>query len=210
VGRVLENLGQDTYFPLSADHLLHIIQFNVLRALMTNKNTIQALSLYSKLYYPGPEMYVSLEDCWVTAVRAMAQRDRPHRHMSLTPTQLQTSRQHPQWIGMIPWPKVRDTLIEQHTNFDHWEFILGLVGEEPEPVPPSTQISGVDHNDDVTFGHQGLIVWGEPHDAGSWEVTPGFLAKWTWVFAGCNEVIDISNRWRAVRDADPLPMSMVG
>ena len=197
-GRILAT-PQQNIFPLSADHLLHLIQFNVTRALTSNKNAIQALSMYATLQHPDPVSCVSLE------VRAITRHGRPDGQTSLSATQLQMSRRHSPWIGMIPWPRVRDTLIERHAQFDHWEFLLNLVGEEL----PGANVDN-DDGDEVTSGRQGLIVWGEPHDTGSWEVTPGFLAKWVWAFAGCSEVIDVSNRWRALRGAEPLRMSMVG
>lgn len=38
----------------------------------------------------------------------------------------------------------------------------------------------------------------------SWEATPGFLAKWTWIVEGCEELVEISNYWRMKRGEEPM------
>lgn len=73
-------------------------------------------------------------------------------------------------------------------------------------LPPGT----IDADDGVTAGRKGLIVWGEPHEIQSWEATPGFLAKWAWAVEGCEELVEISNRWRMRRGEDPMRLSVVG
>ena len=50
----------------------------------------------------------------------------------------------------------------------------------------------------------GLIVWGEPFLPSSWEVTPGFLRKWSWTVEGCDELMYFSNRWRMARGDEPM------
>ncbi|POS77174.1 hypothetical protein DHEL01_v204440 [Diaporthe helianthi] len=195
---------QDVVFPLPADSLLHLIQFNVARALTINKNVVQSLSMYAALQNPDPLSCVSLE------VKAITRHGGPVGQTPLSATHLQMSRQHSPWIGMLPWSRVRDNLIEHHAHFDHWDFLLNLVGDELHGAY-SEHDEHDDHDDDeVTSGRQGLIVWGEPHDPSGWEVTPRFLAKWVWAFEGCNEVVDISNRWRVSRGAGQLRISVTG
>ncbi|KAJ3453424.1 hypothetical protein MRS44_017671 [Fusarium solani] len=177
-GRTLADSHQNI-FPLPADHLLHLIHFNVTRALKSNKNAVESLSVYATLQHHDPTSCISLE------VRAITQHSVAGTPASLVATQLQMTRQHSPWIGMLPWPRVRDNIIKRHAHFDHWEFLLDLVGGELTGPPVDTE-----DDDEITSGRQGLIVWGEPHDTGSWEVTPGFLAKWIWVFSGCREVVD--------------------
>lgn len=65
-------------------------------------------------------------------------------------------------------------------------------------------------NIDADDGGKGLIVWGEPHEIQNWEATPGFLAKWAWAVEGCEELVEISNRWRMRRGEDPMRLSVVG
>ena len=64
--------------------------------------------------------------------------------------------------------------------------------------------------DEITAGRNGLIVWGEPHEMRSWELTPGFLAKWAWEVEGCEELIEMSNYWRMQRGEEPMQLSQPG
>lgn len=118
---------------------------------------------------------------------------------------------------------MRDNLIMREGTFDHWELLQDLIGEfmsaTPDEKERSTATSftvsaptsmrtppvtpGSD-DDEVTAGRRGLIVWGEPHDIDSWEVTPGFLKKWSWAMEGCDSLIQSSNRWRMVRGEEPI------
>jgi hypothetical protein len=118
---------------------------------------------------------------------------------------------------------MRDNLIEREGSFDRRELLMDLMGEminiTPSQPPlhkvPNSKVSShrslrqmplpATHDDDeITSNRKGLIVWGEPHDMRNWEATPGFLAKWHWVVHGCNEVVESSNRWRAIRGEEPL------
>lgn len=76
-----------------------------------------------------------------------------------------------------------------------------------ETGQPLTLTSATDI-DEVTTGRKGLIIWGEPHEMQNWEATPGFLAKWTWAVEGCEELVEISNHWRAKRGEEPIRLSM--
>ena len=50
----------------------------------------------------------------------------------------------------------------------------------------------------------GLIVWGEPWDVKSWEMTETFYRKWFFLVSDSLELIESSNRWRAERGEPPL------
>ncbi|KAL7802095.1 hypothetical protein V8C44DRAFT_345944 [Trichoderma aethiopicum] len=65
-----------------------------------------------------------------------------------------------------------------------------------------------DLGDDAPADRRGLILWGEPFHKDSWEVTPGFLRKWSWAVEGCGELIESSNRWRTARGEMPLRMML--
>lgn len=149
---------------------------------------------------------------------------------SLAPTSLQQNRYHSIWIDVIPFPRIRDNLIRHEGLFDHWDLIHDLVGQSMSSasltcvggrtsapptatrrLPSLTLPSGsIDADDGVTAGRKGLIVWGEPHEMQSWEATPGFLAKWAWAVEGCEELVEISNRWRVRRGEDPMQVSVSG
>ncbi|PTB66528.1 hypothetical protein BBK36DRAFT_1119606 [Trichoderma citrinoviride] len=62
--------------------------------------------------------------------------------------------------------------------------------------------------DDAPADRRGFILWGEPFHKDSWEVTPGFLRKWSWAIEGCSELIESSNRWRTARGETPLRMML--
>ncbi|KAH6976514.1 hypothetical protein BKA56DRAFT_589722 [Ilyonectria sp. MPI-CAGE-AT-0026] len=204
-------------FPLSSDHLLHLIQYNVFRAFVSNKRTLNTrLADPTTCPLSGP-VY---DDTTLYPPKL----DIPP---SLAPTTLQKTCYHSIWINIIPFPRVRDNLIRREGRFDQWEMMQDFVGDlmrstpapwqqgapvsftvpVPEPKHPLPLLSGSD-TDEVTAGRKGLIVWGEPHDMQSWEVTPGFLKKWPWAVEGCDELVEISNRWRMKRGEEPVRISM--
>lgn len=204
-------LDQPFTFPLSSDHLLHLIQYNVFRAFIFNMRTLNTLPA-------DPTICTMASVCRDdTALYPL----RPDMPPSLIPTALQQTRYHSAWINVIPFPRVRDNLIRYEGCFDPRELMQDLVGELlnstpalqrrgvpvspniPETRWPLTLSSGSDQ-DEVTAGRKGLIVWGEPHEINSWEATPGFLAKWAWVAEGCDELVEISNYWRMKRGEEPM------
>ncbi|KAJ5808441.1 hypothetical protein N7474_009710 [Penicillium riverlandense] len=193
-------------FPLSLDHLLHLIHYNVFRALMSNKRTLNTLST-------DPTICTLTSPCRDDTTLYPLKPDIPS---SLVPTSLQQTRYHSSWINVIPFPRVRDNLIRCEGCFDPWELMQDLVGELMSSTPAPRQrgtpghatvpetgrlltLSSGSDTDEVTAGRKGLIVWGEPHEMQSWEATPGFLAKWTWAVEGCEELVEISNHWRMKR-----------
>lgn len=51
---------------------------------------------------------------------------------------------------------------------------------------------------------KGWIVWNDPWDVEGWEVSEGFVKKWGYLLQGCGDIIEASNRWRAIRGEDAL------
>ncbi|GKT65275.1 hypothetical protein ColTof4_09329 [Colletotrichum tofieldiae] len=208
-------------FPFSADHLLHLVQYNVFRAFVSNKRTLNTLLTGWTDAPPSPTTCpISGPYRDDTTVYPL----NPNIPFSLVPTHLQQTRLHSLWINLFPFPRVRDNLIRREGSFDHWELLQDLIGElmsatpvgkrrgtpisitVSDPKPKWTLTAGVDE-DEVTAGRKGLIVWGEPHDMQNWEATPGFLAKWSWAVDGCDELVESSNRWRLVRGEEPMQLS---
>jgi hypothetical protein len=99
--------------------------------------------------------------------------------------------------------------------FDHKSFLKDLIGDfvylmsspqrETLASKVSTQTYRQDENGKLVRIENGLILWGEPHMKESWEASPHFLKKWSWVIQGCDELIDVSNRWRTARGEVPVP-----
>ncbi|KAH7124236.1 hypothetical protein EDB81DRAFT_214313 [Dactylonectria macrodidyma] len=210
-------------FPLSTDHLLHLIQYNVFRAFVSNKRTLNTR-------VPGrTDNPPSLTTCPLggpyrddTTIYPL----NPDIPLSLVPTRLQQTSSHSSWINLFPFPCLRDNLIRREGSFDHLELLQDLIGELMGPAParkrrgtphaitvsdPKTMwtlpLTAGRDEDEVTAGRKGLIVWGEPYDKQSWEATPGFLAKWSWAVEGCDDLVGSSNRWRLMRGEEPMRLS---
>jgi hypothetical protein len=134
---------------------------------------------------------------------------------SLRPTPLQMKIPHSSWLNMFPWPRFRDNLIVNESIVDSASFLYDLFGDLVTYNGSSTNFdvsisSPNEDEEDVNARRRGLIVWGEPWDTEGWEVTEGFMRKWSWLLEGCEELIEVSNRWRAMRYQNPLQGSDLG
>lgn len=219
-----------TTLSFSSDHLIHLIQHNVFRALISNKSLLRALSNFVAV----PHHAVSSDESAVrlsgslTVVRPLSDHNMPS---ALYPTLLQMNCAHTGWIDMFPFPKFRDNLIKQGPKFvpeDMRQDLCGdlfpdyvggipsnnVINSEVLSTPPPASAAGAGSNgvdgdfedpDDYTAGRTGLINWGDPWNIESWEVTPGFLKKWGWAFEGCDDLLRASNRWRASRNEELMP-----
>lgn len=207
-------------FPLSTDHLLHLVQYNVFRAFVSNKRTLNIL-LTGWTDKPASPTTCPIggpyrDDTTVYPLN-------PNIPLALVPTRLQQTRLHSLWINFFPFPRMRDNLVMREGSFDHWELLQDLIGELMSATP-ARERRGMPHaitvsdpktmrkipltagrdEDEITAGRRGLIVWGEPHDMRSWEATPSFLANWPWVMEGCHELVESSNHWRLMRGEEPM------
>jgi hypothetical protein len=196
--------------PFSSDHLIHLIHYNVYRALIVNKQLIKSQTYITKLdsnvVYPS-----HLDLCQgLSFVFPKTQASLPS---NLAPTALQMHVPHSSWLDMFPYPKIRDNLIAQQYGFNQLDLCNDLWGEwfiadlgnlisPKQPIP--------EDDDDVTAGRTGLIVWGESWDPHGWEVTERFARKWAWILKGCEELFASTNRWRAERELPPLNFSALG
>ena len=193
-------------FPFSSDHvLLHLIHHNVFRAFANNKAIIYANSTIRKPAFQDPlVLSPKFQDFCdgLTLVEPLKGRIMPK---DLQPTSLQMRRAHSSWLNMFPHPRLRDNLIEMEGVFDSADFCNDLFGEIfrvqsfSGSSSSSDTSSGDDDGDDIATGRNGFIVWGDSYNKDSWEVTPGFLRKWSCLLKGCNDLIASSNRWRLMR-----------
>ncbi|KAE8137722.1 hypothetical protein BDV38DRAFT_282657 [Aspergillus pseudotamarii] len=201
---------------LPADHLLHLIQYNVLRGVHHAKYILAGSSAF---IIPGIEKdEIRPGHVWFLG-SSIFFATRPGLPESLVPTSLQMDIVHSTWINFLPIPKMRDNLIAKESSFDHAEFVRDLLGDKiveymfgsvwSTKPPIASRLALTDGgDDDVTASRQGLILWGEPHRVESWEVTPGFLRKWAWAMEGCEELIASTNRWRMMRGEEPIRLSL--
>ncbi|KAL7936510.1 hypothetical protein V8C35DRAFT_295712 [Trichoderma chlorosporum] len=181
-------LGRHVGLSPSNDHLLCIMQFNVMRAFGT-LSSILGLS-------PDSLVDVNALSPFTPSIISSAHTV-PHHQLpkSLAPTALQKSIPHHPWFDILPFPQMRDNLLrleyetttamEKH-GYDadrlcHW--MVGLDNSQRE---------------------SGLILWGDPWNLDSWEVTTEFLHEWGWTLEGCVDLFRSTNYWRTRRGEKPL------
>lgn len=203
-----------TWFPLPADHLLHLVKENVYRGLFQNKALIENFTIQYRTPDLKSDAFCSHREFpSYTVILPVS----PDRSGCLTPTPVQMNIVHSTWINIIPFPTMRENLIKWEFAFDHSEFIRDLVGDlirlniffTPSSTSTPSLVSErmfMPIDDEPTSTQTGLIVWGEPYLADSWEATPDFLHKWAWAATGCQELIDSTNRWRTLRGERPLQL----
>ncbi|KAJ5117438.1 hypothetical protein N7448_011070 [Penicillium atrosanguineum] len=210
---LISSQSHGTLPSLLSDRLLHLVHYNVFRALISNKNFLRQLSEIVIEDSGIDNLHPSRRLCGRHTVIRPAN---PQIPTSLLPTSLQMVRPHSKWIDMFPFPQIRDNLIRWEGYFDHVEFLRDIFGsmvnDNLHPTPDASEMPTpmVTHGEDdvITTGRKGLVVWGEAYNKDSWEATPGFLRKWAWVVENCEELIEISNRWRKIRGEEPIQASV--
>jgi len=166
----------NTVFPLPVDHLITLVQYNVLRATLTN------MSLLSLLDAIPTECRGALGVPTLPIPSSIPP--------SLAPTPLQRSTRHPLWIDIMPLGAMRDNLILQSGNYDEDDLCCDLVGGLFEGF------------NDLEL--KGVLVWSDPWDPSGWEVTEGFAKKWGFLLKGCEALVESTNKWRVMRNEDRL------
>lgn len=176
-------------FPLSSDHLIHLIQFNVFRAMLTNMFTLGITHLFECEKEVSEQMRISQ----LPLPAAVPP--------SLEPTALQRQVPHAPYVDLFPLAGLRDTLIQAEGTYDDCELCLDLLGSISSP-----QVEGYSNgNEGADDDRKGVVVWGEPWHVDSWEVEEGFIKKWGWMLKdNCEDLIRSTNQWRQVRGDEPL------
>lgn len=159
------------------DLVLTLIQFNVFRALLNNTQTLGWDFQWLECEEP--------ESPWTTT-------DPPSATSvfcppNLQPTDMQRKIRHHPWIDLWPIPQMRDNLLLAAGLYDEDELCNGLLEFK-----------------DVPNEQSGLLVWGEPWDAASWEVSVTFVRRWGWAIRGCDDLLESTNRWRMARGERPM------
>ncbi|EXJ84430.1 hypothetical protein A1O3_05098 [Capronia epimyces CBS 606.96] len=214
-----------TTFPLPLDHtLLHLVKYNVFRGLVENKMILDRLTMQYQItnkIRTGPFSYFA---SFPNSSVILPVVPNPSAR-SLTPTASQMTMVHSSWINVLPFPAMRENMIKWESDFDHSELVKDLVGNLINlklfpSVPPSSSrrpahagrqivLQEGDDGEPTAITEPGLILWGEPYRAESWEATPEFLQKWAWAVAGSRELIDSTNYWRSRRGENPLRLVSV-
>ncbi|GKT92669.1 hypothetical protein CT0861_06176 [Colletotrichum tofieldiae] len=168
----------------SPDHLLKVIQLNIINAFTTNATVLglQTDWLICCAVSPFGQGH--------EGTKAGPQLPPPQCPAALVPTTLQMSIEHHPLVDLFPSSKMRDN------------FLAAMVGIWDEDKEDELWVDLVETGGGLEG--TGLIVWGEPWDARNWEATVPFLRKWGWIIQGCNDLLEATNFWRRKRGERPL------
>ncbi|KAL6858562.1 hypothetical protein J3F83DRAFT_348625 [Trichoderma novae-zelandiae] len=182
---------------LDSQLLLSVMQFNVIRAVVANAKWIglsmddMGEDIVSPFCHGGSRG--SLPALPPATGGAVQPRDEvQHVPLALQPTALQRQVVHHPWIDLCPQPSLRDALLRRLHDLDEDEFCHHLYLQS--------------HMSDDD-GMIGMVVWGEPWDPASYEISATMVRKWPWLAGECPDIIRTTNYWRARRRERPLEMS---
>jgi hypothetical protein len=174
--------GNQPHFPFTADHLLPLIQYNLMRAMLTNMKIVA----YDRFVSFGGDNF------WTGLASIVTPNEMPQW---LIPTPLQQSLTHELWIDLLPHPRLRDNIIMSMGKIDLESLKRDLVGACVDELIP-----GQGNPQQTT----GMLVWSDPWRPDAWEVTAYFTQKWAFLLKDCPELILSTNQWRASRGEGPL------
>jgi hypothetical protein len=179
-------------FPLSRDHLLPLVEYNVFRATMTNILIVGHVHLLN-----------SALCCFDAQVPTFPTADwGENLPPSLMPTKLQRCTPHADWIDLLPCPRMRDNAIRMRHRFSNIELVADILNGMCDGGSPSS------HGVYREQCRGGLIVWSNPWEPAGWEVTEVFIRKWGFLVEGCRTLYDAADRWRALRGEEPLNLAL--
>ncbi|KAH8649112.1 hypothetical protein BX600DRAFT_517506 [Xylariales sp. PMI_506] len=165
-------------YPISRDHLLPVVEFNVYRASLTNVTILGLFHLVrASCGFNGPVPV--FPNCYKAG-------DIPD---SLRPTALQQTTPHFDWIDLLPSPRMRDNAIRAQHTFTNQELCVDILGG----------LNGKENGVD-----SGIRVWSNPWEPEGWELTTGIVKKWGFLVRGCDDMFRASNRWRQLRGEEPV------
>lgn len=168
-------------FPLSSDHLIVLLQYNVLRGSLLNRKLLDQISTINT------HLHSSKASTDLHVFPPLSSRDSSLLPPSLHPTLLQKSTSHPHWIDIIPHPVFRDNLIKASGHFDEDQLWSDVVGGLFEGFP----------DDEVEA--RGIVMWETPWLWEGWELSEGFVKSWGWLLGGGQDVLGPTNKWREMR-----------
>jgi hypothetical protein len=169
-------------FPLSSDHFIVLVQYNVLRGSLMNRHLLDHAL---KVAFHEPTTTISTDNHVFPRLTARAFHTLP---LTLRPTQLQSTVSHPHWIDIIPHSQMRDNLINAMGGFEAEVLWVDTVGG-----------LFLGFADDPGAEAKGAIVWDTPWNWEGWELSESFVGRWKWALEGCDEVLEATNRWRELR-----------
>jgi hypothetical protein len=110
------------------------------------------------------------------------------------PTASQILVPHHPMLDFLPWPQVRDRVIN-----------IFSMPDEIRPPNARGSLALVKFAYDFEDNSEGVRIYGgDPYDPNSWEVGQVLFERWWFIFD--RDVIENSNRWRQLRGAPPLAL----
>ncbi|KAL7789560.1 hypothetical protein V8C37DRAFT_386319 [Trichoderma ceciliae] len=110
------------------------------------------------------------------------------------PTASQLLIPHHPLLDFLPWPGVRDRVIN-----------IFSMPDAMRPPSATGPLALVNFAYDFEDNSEGVRIYGgDPYDPNSWEVGQVVFERWWFIFD--RDVIDNSNRWRRLRGAPPLAL----
>jgi hypothetical protein len=134
-------------FPLTINLLLTLIEYNELRAIITNLSFLSSMAILYWEFHSGP---------WLQKSRILTVTPVPR---SLVPTSLRMSTPHTPWIDTFPLAVKRENVIEAAANSDF---------DEHEPCSKIFCTLFKGRNEAKV--RRGLVVWGYPWDVKAGEI----------------------------------------
>ncbi|RAH48782.1 DUF3425 domain-containing protein [Aspergillus brunneoviolaceus CBS 621.78] len=123
---------------------------------------------------------------------------------ALRPTVIQRTVPHHPWLDLMPFPRMRDTLILAQAYMGDEQLCHDLCGNRV-PCAGCRDLSRPGG-----IGETGVLVWRDPWDPSGWEVTETFARSWGWVLQDCVDLFNSTNAWRIERGERPLFRSAFG
>jgi hypothetical protein len=183
-------LPKRNLYPLSRDHLLPLIEYNLFRATLTNLFILGHLHLASNCRF-GEDIPIFPSTY-----------GNDNLPQSLVPTALQRCTPHADWIDLLPSPRMRDNAIRTQHLFSNLDLVADIMGDYLCHGMRSRQ------GDGGVESEVKLLVWSNPWEPGGWELTEGFVRKWRFLVDGCDDLFQATNQWRKIRGDGPLRLDI--
>jgi hypothetical protein len=136
-----ESVDSRKLYPLSSDHLLSLIYYNVFRALVSNMRLLNLdLELMETDDYQSPFLELDSGTC---------NTDLDSLPPDFQPTLIQRTVPHHPRMDVFPDPVVRDNIILNQDKFEDYPFCMAVIGHDTW------------HENDPSQ-RAGMVVWAEP------------------------------------------------
>ncbi|KAL2201790.1 hypothetical protein CC79DRAFT_1281716 [Sarocladium strictum] len=171
---------------LSRDQLLIVAHNNIIRGLVTIANLMElpwSSICQDDVTSPFCSQIDAVQGAFVSSCSA------------LQPSRAQRRIQHHPWLDLIPFIAFRDNVLAAIEKL--WAKQPNRETELCEDLTGAGELA-------LRTGRPGMMVWDDPWDACSWEVSEEFAQKWPQMLVGCHDLVTASNCWRRSRGEPTL------